>query len=435
MTRTRVCTRGGGSHPAVTGGDASGLDSLSAVAPLEVTPLEVNLLDGRFYAGDPYPTYRRLRDEAPAYWDPVSRVWGISRYDDIVAIEKDPQRYTSSHGSRPRIASADSMINHDDPLHQNKRRLVARRFTPRSVKEHEDHVRGVVTDLLDAWIANGGGDVVPALAAPLPARVICEMLGFPPSLADKCREWSEVTMLQGGRYNLDGSDPEATKEVMTAVIDFAGAALEVLAARRTEPQDDLLSVWAHGEVEFPDGTTRAMNDDEIVHEALLLLDGGAETTRTVIGTMCLELINRPDQFAALAADPGIVGATGVEEFIRWVTPILNMRRTATEDHTVQGETVHAGDELVLMYSSANRDERVFENPDTLDVTREHNHHVAFGFGTHFCLGASLARLEIRVLFEELVQRVKAMRLVDGAMPKKVPSAFACAYDSIPVEIT
>jgi cholest-4-en-3-one 26-monooxygenase len=151
--------------------------------------------------------------------------------------------------------------------------------------------------------------------------------------------------------------------------------------------------------------------------------------------MCLELINHPDQFAALAADPGIVGATGVEEFIRWVTPILNMRRTATEEHTVQGETVHAGDELVLMYSSANRDERVFEHPDTLDVTREHNHHVAFGFGTHFCLGASLARLEIRVLFEELVQRVKAMRLVDGAMPKKVPSAFACAYDSIPVEIT
>jgi cytochrome P450 family 142 subfamily A polypeptide 1 len=112
-----------------------------------------------------------------------------------------------------------------------------------------------------------------------------------------------------------------------------------------------------------------------------------------------------------------------------------MRRTATEDHTVQGETVRAGDELVLMYSSANRDERVFENPDALDVTREHNHHVAFGFGTHFCLGASLARLEIRVMFEELVQRVKQMRLVAGTTPKKIPSAFACAYDSIPVEIT
>jgi cytochrome P450 family 142 subfamily A polypeptide 1 len=396
--------------------------------------LDVNVLDGRFYADDPYPTYRRLRDEAPAYWDPVSGVWGISRYDDIVAIEKDPVRYTSSKGSRPRIVGDVSMINNDDPLHQNKRRLVARRFTPRSVKQHEDHVRGVVTELLDAWIADGGGDVITALAAPLPARVICEMLGFPTSLADKCREWSEVTMLQGGRYNVDGSDPEATPEVMNAVLEFAGEALGVLEARRADPQDDLISVWAHDEVEFPDGTKRPMNDDEIVHEALLLLDGGAETTRTVIGTMCLELIRHPDQHAALVADPGILTTTGVEEFIRWVTPILNMRRTATHDHELHGQSVRASDELVLMYSSGNRDERVFDDPETLDVTREHNHHVAFGFGTHFCLGASLARLEIRVLFEELVQRVPTMHLAAGTEPTKVPSAFACAYDAIPIEV-
>src|SRR5688500_8815675 len=126
--------------------------------------LDVNLLDGRFYAGDPYPTYRRLRDEAPVYWDPVSRVWGISRYNDIVSVEKDARRYTSSKGSRPKIVGDVSSINNDDPLHQNKRRLVARRFTPRSVKQHEDHVRGIVTELLDEWIADDGGDVIPALA-------------------------------------------------------------------------------------------------------------------------------------------------------------------------------------------------------------------------------------------------------------------------------
>jgi cytochrome P450 family 142 subfamily A polypeptide 1 len=397
-----------------------------------VTP-GVNLLDGGLYADDPLPVYRRLRDEAPAYWDPVNEVWGISRYHDVVDIEKDPRRYTSARGSRPRIESSDSMINHDDPLHQAKRRLVARRFTPKSVKQHEDHVRGIVTELIDAVEPSGGCEVIEELAAPLPARVICDMLGFPPDLADKCREWSEVTMLEGGQYNADGTTRTQTEATMVAVLEFAAAALEVLEARRAEPRDDLFSVWAHTEVVMPDGTATPMSDDDIVHEALLLLDGGAETTRTVIGTMCLELARHPDERAKLLADPSILGTTGVEEFIRWVTPILNMRRTATEDHELHGEAVHAGDEILLMYSSANRDERVFDEPETLDVTREHNHHVAFGFGTHFCLGASLARLEIRVMFEELLRRLPAMRLAPGAEPRKVPSAFACAYDAIPME--
>lgn len=397
--------------------------------------LDVNLLDGRFYAGDPYPTYRRLRDEAPVYRDEVNGVWGISRYHDIVDIEKDPVSYTSSQGSRPRIVGDVSSINNDDPLHQNKRRLVARRFTPRSVKQHEDQVRGIVTDLLDAAAANGGCDAVRDLAAPLPARVIGEMLGFPSECAPKCTEWSEVTMLSGGTYPTDGGDPQPSGATMTAVLEFATLALETLAARRHEPRDDLLSVWAHADVEFPDGTKRPLNDDEIVHEALLLLDGGAETTRTVIGTMCIELARHPDQRAQLVADPGILAQTGVEEFIRWVTPILNMSRTATVDHELEGQPIRAGDELLLMYSSANRDERAFDEPDRLDVTRAHNHHVAFGFGTHFCLGASLARLEIRVMFEELLRRLPDYRLASDRQPTKVPSAFACAYDAVPLEFS
>ncbi|HSO96872.1 MAG TPA: cytochrome P450, partial [Acidimicrobiia bacterium] len=376
--------------------------------------LDVNLLDGGFYAGDPYPTYRRLRDEAPVYRDAVNGIWGVSRYQDIVDIEKEPARYTSSQGSRPRIVGDVSSINNDDPLHQNKRRLVARRFTPRSVKQHEDDVREVVTALIDAVAPTGRCDVVRDLAAPLPARVIAGMLGFPSDLAPKCKEWSEVTMLSGGTYPTDGSAPQPGGATMTAVLEFAEVALETLGARRREPRDDLLSVWAHSEVEFPDGTKRPLTDDEIVHEALLLLDGGAETTRTVIGTMVVELTRHPDEHARLVADPSLLAQTGVEEFIRWVTPILNMRRTATEDHELHGQSIAAGDELLLMYSSANRDERVFDGPDRLDVTRPHNHHVAFGFGTHFGLGASLARLEIRVMFEELVRRLHDLRLASEA---------------------
>ena len=397
--------------------------------------IDVNLLDGAFYAGDPYAVYARLRDEAPVYLDPVNHIWGISRYADVVEVEKHPARYSSAQGSRPRIVGDVSMINNDDPLHQNKRRLVARKFTPRSVKEHEDHVRGVVTELIDAVAGAGECDVVQALAAPLPARVIGEMLGFDRELWPKCLEWSEVTMYEGGQYNPDGSERQTGDRTVHAVLEFAEATMAVIEARRAEPRGDLISAWVHSAVEFPDGTVRAMSDNEIVSEALLVLDGGAETTRTVIGSIVVELARRPDQRAQLAADPAILGATGVEEFIRWVSPILNMRRTATETHELHGQTIEAGDELLLMYSSANRDERVYTDPETFDVTREHNHHVAFGFGTHFCLGASLARLEIRVMFEELLRRIPDWRIAPGAEPRILPSAFARGYDAIPIEFT
>jgi cytochrome P450 family 142 subfamily A polypeptide 1 len=397
--------------------------------------LDVNLLDGSWYAGDPSPTYARLRAEAPVYYDAVNELWGISRHADIVEVEKHATRYSSSQGSRPKIVGDVSSINNDDPLHQNKRRLVARRFTPKSVKEHEDHIRAVVNELIDAVITNGECDVVRALAAPLPARIIGELLGFTPELWPKCLEWSEVTMYEGGQYVADGSPRQPSDRTVTAVLEFATAALETIAARRADPRDDLISVWAHSDVEFPDGEVRPLTDDEIVHEALLVLDGGAETTRTVIGAICVELARRPDQRRLLVDDPDLIGATGVEEFIRWVSPILNMRRTATETHELHGETIHEGDELLLMYGSANRDERVFDDPERFDVLREHNHHVAFGFGTHFCLGASLARLEIRVMFEELLRRIPEWRLAPGAEPRILPSAFARGYDVVPIEFT
>ena len=397
--------------------------------------LDVNLLDGSWYAGDPAPMYARLRAEAPVYYDAVNELWGISRHADIVEVEKHAARYSSSHGSRPKIVGDVSSINTDDPLHQNKRRLVARRFTPKSVKEHEDHVRAVVNELIDAVIDDGECDVVRSLAAPLPARIIGELLGFEPGLWPKCLEWSEVTMYEGGQYAADGSPRETAQRTIDAVLEFATAALETIAARRAEPRDDLISVWAHSDVEFPNGEVRTLTDDEIVHEALLVLDGGAETTRTVIGAICVELARRPDQRALLVEDPTRIGATGVEEFIRWVTPILNMRRTASETHELHGQTIHAGDEILLMYGSANRDESVFEDPERFDVLREHNHHVAFGFGTHFCLGASLARLEIRVMFEELLRRIPEWRIARGAEPRILPSAFARGYDVVPIEFT
>ena len=217
---------------------------------------------------------------------------------------------------------------------------------------------------------------------------------------------------------------------MKAAEDFGMATWQLIQERRAEPREDLISLWCHQEV-----AGRLMTDAEIISEALLLLDGGAETTRTVIGSTTLALIERPEERAKLIEDPSIIGATAVEEFIRWVTPILNMRRTATVDHEFHGQQIKAGDELLLMYSSANRDPDAFPDPQRFDVTRRHNNHVAFGFGTHFCLGASLARLEIRVMFEELLRRLPDMRLANYADPRIQPSAFARGLKDLKVEFT
>ncbi len=390
-------------------------------------PRRVNLLDPDFYAGDPHPTYTWLRDEAPLYWDPENEIWGVSRYRDVLAMERDTSRYSSARGSRPRIEMNDSMINKDDPRHLQQRKLVSARFTPKAVRSHETRIRDLVTRLIDAVAGSGEAEVVADLAAPLPAMVIAELLGFGSDRWGDCMRWSEITMAAAGYRDDDPRQPPGSFEV---VMEFAEAALELIAARRASPQEDLISAWVHANV---DG--EPLPEGEIVQEALLLLDGGAETTRSVIGQTVLNLIRHPDQRQLLIDDPAILGATGVEESIRYVTPISNMRRTVVADHEAHGQTLRAGDEVLLMYGAANRDDRVFDDPDRFEVTRRHNHHVAFGFGTHFCLGANLARLELRVMFEELMRRIPDLRLAPGPEPALVPGYFARTLRELQVEFT
>lgn len=389
----------------------------------------INLLDPNFYV-DPWDAYRWLRVNDPIHWDPIHRLWGVSRYADIVEVEKNTGLYTSVDGSRPAIDQRDdtSMINRDDPDHQQQRMLVARQFTPRAVRQIEDRLRVIVNELIDDVIADGTCEAIESLASPLPAIVIGDKLGFPPELWPKLREWSEITMYESGQNPPDGTPAPVSERSATAIMEFAGTVMELIAQRRAEPRDDLISIWATTEV---DG--RRWEDGEIISECLLLLDGGAETTRTVIGSVIRDLALDDRQRRLLAENPAILGETGVEEFIRWVTPILNMRRTATRDHELQGRQVRAGDQILLMYGSANRDETVFDAPEVFDVTRAHNHHVAFGFGTHFCLGASLARIEIRVMFEELLRRIPDWRLVPGTEPKILGATFTRAYDAVHIE--
>jgi cholest-4-en-3-one 26-monooxygenase len=389
--------------------------------------ISVNVLDPEFYV-EPWEAYRWLRDEAPVFRDPAQKLWAISRYDDVVAVERNGARYSSFHGSRPHLDQrADrSMINLDDPEHQAQRGLVARRFTPRAVRRHEDHVREVVTGILDAVTPQGECEAIEAIASRLPAIVIADLLGYPRDLWPRVRYWSEQLMHLSGQTSPDGP-PHATHPGIGPVIEeFIRVTTEIIRARRAEPRDDLISLWAHRE---------GWDTGHVLDETILVLDGGAETTRTVIGSMIHDLAVQPGQRQLLLDRPELLGATAVEEFIRWVSPVLNMRRTAAADHELRGQQIREGDELLLLYASANRDPRVFDDPETLDVTRAHNRHVAFGFGTHFCLGAQLARLEIRVMFEELLRRMPDWELADPAEPKILPATFARAYDRIRIRFT
>ena len=387
----------------------------------------INVLDPAFYV-EPWESYRWLRDEAPVFWDPVQKVWAISRYDDVMLIEKDAERFSSYRGSRPHLDQrADrSMINMDDPQHQQQRNLVARRFSPRSVREHEDHVRAIATEILDAVTPLGECEAIEAIASRLPAIMIGDLLGYPRELWPQVRHWSEQIMLLAGQTSPDGPPHVSHPGIPPLIQDFVAVTTEVIEARRAEPRDDLISLWTH---------TDGWDTGHVLDETILVLDGGAETTRTVIGSMIRELALQPASRQMLLERPELLATTAVEEFIRWVSPVLNMRRTATVDTELRGERLREGDELLLLYAAANRDPRAFDDPERLDVARADNRHVAFGFGTHFCLGAWLARLEIRVMFEELLRRVPDWELVDPDEPEIMPATFARAYDRIRIRFT
>ena len=378
----------------------------------------IDLLDGDFYVSDPYTAYAWLRENDPVHWDETNELFGISRYDDVVEIEKNKAVFISSDtakgGYRPNLPADPSIIGLDDPEHTARRRLVSRRFTPRAVKEWEPLVQEKVTAMLDAALESGHAEIIGDFAGPLPAQMIGHLLGFPDELWPQLMHWSEATIAMGGgpRY--------MSEEGNIAVLEFAAASQEIYEERKQCPMEDVMSVWTETE---KDGTLEdyTFGVGEIVSDCLLLLDGGAETTRTTIARTLLNLIEHPDQWEALKEGADMEVAT--EEFIRYVTPIHNMCRVATEDYELSGTTIPAGAQAVLMYSSANRDPEHFENPEDFLVTRSPNHHLSFGFGTHFCLGAALARLEIKMFFEEFVNRVADFRLTPGTEVREMANSF------------
>ncbi|TMK87379.1 MAG: cytochrome P450 [Actinobacteria bacterium] len=362
-----------------------------------------------------------MRANDPVHWD--GRVWGIAKYDDVKEVSKHPDLFSNAGGIRPDSGPVAMMIDMDDPEHLKHRKLVNRGFTPRRVKESEAAVRQACDEIIDAVCQQGECDFVTDVAAWLPMIMIGDALGVAPEDRKQLLEWSD------GMMKALTGDPDSVDRATEAFIGYQAFASDAIAARRQEPTDDLMSVLVHAEV---DGDR--LTDDELVHESLLILIGGDETTRHVISGGMYQLLTHPDQNQKLVEDPSKI-PTAVEEMLRWVSPIKNMARTVTRDTEVRGQALHEGEKLLLLYPSANRDEDVFPDPFRFDVERRPNEHVAFGFGAHFCLGSSLARLELVCMFEHVLKRLPDIELADSAEPARRPANFISGYEQMPVRFT
>ena len=386
----------------------------------------VRLLD-RFFYVDPHAGFRWLREHAPVYWDASADggLWGVARYDDLMEVSRQPELFCSGGSSRPeRDSWIPSMINLDDPLHKRRRNLVNRGFTPRRVADHEPMLRRLTNELLDAVSARGECDFVRDVARWIPMVVIGDMLGVAPEDRETLLRWSDE-LLGGGELAVIADEAKRRERQGATAQEYWVYARRALAERRRDPRDDLLSILAHAEL---DGDRLA--DEEILQESLLILIGGDETTRHVMTGGLLALIQNPDEMRKLVRDPRrIPGA--VEEMLRWVSPIQNMNRTVVRDTTLRGQRLREGDRVLLLYPSANRDALAFPEPDRFDALREPNRHVAFGgFGTHHCLGASLARLELRVLFEELLRRFPEIELHSSEPLRVRPGNFIVGLEAL-----
>ncbi|CAN5736090.1 steroid C26-monooxygenase Cyp142 [soil metagenome] len=382
---------------------------------------DIDLISGEFWGRDPQEELRWMRENAPAYWD--GRAWGITRYDDLKALSKDPATFSSAGGIRADADPIPMMIDMDDPAHLKRRKLVNKGFTPRRVRDQEAAVRQACDQIIDAVCARGDCDLVTDVAAWLPMIMIGDALGVAPEDRKTLLDWSDA-LLSG----LTGQEQalESATEAFVAYTEFAHA---TIAARRANPTDDLVSTLVHAEV---DGDR--LSDDEVLHESLLILIGGDETTRHVISGGMYQLLTVPGARERLVAQPDLLTGA-VEEMLRWVSPIKNMNRTATRDVEVRGQTIAEGDPVLLLYGSANRDAEVFDAPDTFDVARTPNDHVAFGFGTHFCLGNSLARMELSCMVDHLLRRLPDLEVVEPDEPPFRAANFVSGYEHLPVRFT
>jgi len=381
---------------------------------------EIQLLSPDFYANFDELT-EWMRQEAPLYWDDSTGIWGAASHELVSMMSREWHTFCSSKGSRPE-SSVPSMINFDAPEHTKRRRLVGNGFTPRRVADHEPYLREKVTQLIDSVIDKGSCDIVADIATPLPMYMIGELMGLPEEDNDTLLHWSDIFAT--------GGETIALADVQMAVIGWNDYIMKKVNERRGKDGQDLVSLIVNAEWEG-----ESLSDVDIMFETMLVLVGGDETTRHVISAGTAALLQNPDQLALLKSDMSLL-PSAIEEMLRWASPIRNMNRTATKDVVVDGMQIRENDRVLLLYPSANRDAKVFDNPHSFDITRTPNDHVAFGaYGRHHCLGAPLARLELKILFEEMLNRFDNLQLATDQPLISRRGNFVLGLNEVPVTFT
>ncbi|WP_433327183.1 cytochrome P450 [Spirillospora sp. CA-294931] len=399
--------------------------------------IDTDIIDPGIYerGGIPHDRFAWLRDHDPVHWhhdlnDGVPGFWAVTRHEDVVTVSRNPQLYSSHVRTSMYEEFTDDevllygmmMLFQDPPDHTRNRAKVNRGFTPRMIKQLEGHIRDICHELIDGVAGAGEADFVEDIATHLPAYVICEMLGAPDADRHKITDWSN--------HIIGFNDPElgGAKE---AARDFAGELMDYAAwlagERAADPRDDIATKLLR-----PDETGERLSIEEFQLFVLMLVIAGHETTRNGSAGGMLAFFEHPEQWARLKADRSLL-RTAPDEIVRWTSPINLFRRTATADTELGGKAIAAGDKVVVFYGSANRDERVFDDPFTFDIGRDPNPHIGFGGGgPHFCLGTHLARLELAVLFETVLDRMPGIR--PAAEPRRLRSNFVNGYKEMRVTL-
>ena len=405
-----------------------------------VNDLDLTNLDF-FVSGDPHAIWKELRATDPVHWTERQNkkgFWSITKHGDAQRIYRDPTSFSSMGGitmgpeqepdpNQPRVefGIGQMMILTDPPRHGRMRQMLNRRFTPKALAPHEPHVRAITTEILDAVCEQGHCDLVVDVAARLPTAVICEMLGVPREDWDLMFALGNMTLgSEDPEYQIDGS---AQKTGVQAQRDVFSYFMKLIAERRANPTDDLVSALVHGEIEGD-----RLTDIEVLFNCFLLILGGQETTRNAITGGMNALMQRPEERERLASSPTMPPAA-IEEILRWTSPITHIMRTATRDVEVRDKTIRQGDRVVIWNPSGNRDEEVFDDPYTFNIARQPNDHIAFGYGEHFCIGANLARLEMRVMFSELLRRMPDMAAAGPV--ERLRSNLLAGIKHLPVTFT